>query len=67
MSHCTKCSFDPPCRTQEDMTQRHGLPAAFATAARRAIGEISIDEAENAIRLYTRDWVDAGRAALKGG
>lgn len=46
------------------MTARHGTPAVFAVAVRGAIGEISIDEAESAIRLYERDWVSAKR---KGG
>jgi hypothetical protein len=59
VAHCTKCTYDPPCRTKEEMTLRHGLPFEFAHAVRAAIGEISVDEAETAIRIYERDWRSA--------
>jgi hypothetical protein len=61
---CTRCQFTPPCSSREQMTERHGTPAAFARAVRAAIGEISIDEAEVAVRRYYDDWGATGR---KGG
>ena len=38
---------------------KHGSPLAFAGACANAIGEISVDEAENAIAKYLQEWKDA--------
>ena len=45
--------------SREELRQRHGTPSEFRVAVLAAIGEISLTEAENAIRLYEREWAAA--------
>jgi len=44
---------------QEELRAKHGLPTEFAEACYAALGEISIDEAREAIRKYSREFNDA--------
>ncbi len=42
--------------SREELQARHGTPAQFRVAVMAAVGEISLAEAESAIRLYEREW-----------
>ena len=42
--------------TRQQLQAKHGTPAEFKRAVLNAVGEISLSEAENAIRLYEREW-----------
>jgi hypothetical protein len=53
---CTLCTFDPPCRSRQEMARRHGTPAQFQRAARAAVGEISVAEYETAVSIYQAAW-----------
>lgn len=56
---CTKCVCKPPCRNRQDMARNHGTPAQFKRACRVAVGEISVDEYEDAVENYQRVWDSA--------
>lgn len=43
-------------RGQRSLKQAHGTPDAFANAVWRAVGEISVDEANAAINKYRAEW-----------
>lgn len=45
--------------SQSDLRRAHGTPKEFAAAVYRAVGEISLDEAEAAISKYQREWDEA--------
>lgn len=49
---------------QRQLASKHGTPAVFADAVRRAIGEISVDEAEAGIAKYEREWAAAGKVGM---
>jgi len=47
-------------KAQNDLAKKHGTPAEFATACYRAVpGEISMDEAAEAVQKYNREWSQA--------
>lgn len=41
---------------QKALAIKHGFPAEFKNAVYRALGEISLEEAEEAIRKYQEEW-----------
>ncbi|WP_423176256.1 MULTISPECIES: hypothetical protein [unclassified Stenotrophomonas maltophilia group] len=43
-------------RGQRALKEAHGTPEAFASAVWRAVGEISVDEAQTAINKYQAEW-----------
>jgi len=43
-------------RGQRALKEAHGTPEAFASAVWRAVGEISVDEAQTAINQYQAEW-----------
>jgi hypothetical protein len=45
--------------TRETLRRRHGTPKEFAAAVYAALGEISVDEANIAIRKYQDEWDNA--------
>lgn len=45
-----------PAPTKAELEAMHGTPIQFARACYRAIGEISVDEAQAAIAKYEREW-----------
>jgi RNA polymerase-binding transcription factor DksA len=55
---CTRCRMTP---AQEALQKKHGTPEEFEAAVVNALGEISYDEAQQAIRRYLRQWEAAGR------
>lgn len=56
------CSCAAGCRSREEMRRRHGTPEEFAEAVRRAVGEISLDEASAAIARYEAEYGAAKEA-----
>jgi len=44
------------CRDRTEMRRRHGTPEAFAESVKRAIGEISVSEAMDAIARYEAEY-----------
>jgi hypothetical protein len=51
---------------QRVLVEKHGTPEQFETAVWRALGEISVDEAEEAIAKYRREGDQAGEEARRG-
>ncbi len=49
-------------KTQKELEADHGTPAEFAKAVWRAVGEISIAEAQADIVKYEREWCEAGES-----
>lgn len=47
---------------QERLYKKHGTPHQFAGAVQRALGEISLDEAREAVDKYNSEWFAAGAA-----
>jgi hypothetical protein len=47
---------------QAQLEAAHGTPAEFAKAVWRALGEISVFEAQAAIEKYEREWFEAGES-----
>lgn len=41
------------------MKSRHGTPEEFEESVANAIGEISLDEANRAVRRYREEWLAA--------
>lgn len=41
---------------QRRLRKKHGTPAEFAVACYRAVGEVSMDEANVAIAKYQKEW-----------
>jgi hypothetical protein len=47
--------------TQKKLIKKHGSPAEFAAACYQCVpGEISMDEARQAIEKYNKEWEAAG-------
>lgn len=46
---------------QLELARAHGTPLAFSEACADALGEISWDEAEEAVREYLDHWCVAGK------
>lgn len=45
---------------QRQLKKKHGTPAEFAAACYRSVpGDISMDEADAAIRKYSAEWREA--------
>ena len=44
---------------QRALMAKHGSPFVFAQACTKALGEISVDEAETAIAKYLKEWKQA--------
>lgn len=44
---------------QRKLVEKHGSPRRFARSCYRALGEISVFEADNAIEKYRREWEGA--------
>lgn len=53
------CSCDHHCKTKAEMRMRHGTPEVFAAAVFRALGEISLDEAQAGIDRYRAEYIAA--------
>lgn len=51
--------IETPAQTR--LREKHGSPREFAAACMNALGEISIDEANEAISKYNAEWLEAGR------
>ncbi len=48
-------------RAQRKLVKKHGTPAEFAVAVYKAVpGDISMDEARDAVKKYNREWAAAG-------
>lgn len=52
----TTCSCDHHCTTRAEMVERHGTPESFEASLRRALGEISVDEYNDALARYRYEW-----------
>ena len=48
-------------KTQLELESKHGTVAEFSGAIINAIGEISVMEAQEAIKKYTDEWNEAGK------
>lgn len=53
------CSCAKRCRNRAEMRVTHGAPEQFNEAVFRAIGEISVKEADAAVAKYAREWAAA--------
>jgi len=51
---------------QRKLKELHGTPAEFEAAVMRALGEISVAEANDAIARYDYEWKQAGLQADGG-
>jgi hypothetical protein len=59
-AHVKKSDLWPLTEGQEALRAKHGMPHQFADACFRAVpGDISIDEAREAIRKYSAEFRDA--------
>lgn len=48
-------------KAQKALVKKHGTPAEFAVACYRTVpGDISMDEAAEAVQKYNREWSQAG-------
>lgn len=43
-------------KKQQRLKKKHGTPKEFALACYECVGEISVDEAHDAIIKYTKEW-----------
>lgn len=57
-----RCMCDHGCRNRAEMRKHHGTPAEFEVAVWQAVGEISIEEAVNAVLKYKTEWHEAPEA-----
>lgn len=44
---------------QLELIKKHGLPSEFAVACYEAVGEISMDEAREAVEKYNKEFKEA--------
>jgi hypothetical protein len=53
------CSCPHHCQTKKEMRERHGTPEVFAKAVFKALGEISLDEANATVDRYRSEYFRA--------